>query len=130
MQEPLAPIEHGFTHFRLTLHPQRGRGAPLARARRGAGQAWLLPRRRARRRAAGADPAVAAREVAGTVGSARRHTERVRAGERRALPQRASGRHSRKVGRQQLHVIGVRAAERGQLLRRVVDPCLRRAAGG
>jgi adenine-specific DNA glycosylase len=43
VQEPLAPIEHGFTHYRLTLHPQ-----PVAVRRWPAraaapGQAWLLP---------------------------------------------------------------------------------------
>jgi len=41
--EALPPIEHGFTHFRLTLHPQRitARGWPL-RAE-AAGQVWLTP---------------------------------------------------------------------------------------
>ena len=79
VQEPLAPIEHGFTHYRLTLHPQ-----PVAVRRWPAraeapGQAWLLP-----------DDAIAAalpapirrllREVAGTVGSARRNGARARRG--------------------------------------------------
>jgi A/G-specific adenine glycosylase len=43
VREPLAPIEHGFTHYHLTLHPQ-----PVAVRRwpvraEAPGQAWLLP---------------------------------------------------------------------------------------
>jgi A/G-specific adenine glycosylase len=91
VQEALAPIEHGFTHYHLTLRPQ-----PVAVRRwiaraEAPGQAWLLP-----------DEAIAAalpapirrllRQVAGAVGSELGPGARAGRGENATL-QRPSRRH-------------------------------------
>jgi A/G-specific adenine glycosylase len=41
--EPLAPLEHGFTHFKLIIQPLLCRVEKLAPAAREAGQMWLSP---------------------------------------------------------------------------------------
>ena len=61
----LPPIEHGFTHFALTLHPQRIRVTNWPRARGSAAICMAHARRCAARGAAGADPQVAALVVVG-----------------------------------------------------------------
>ena len=43
MQDALPPVEHAFTHFRLTLHPQRVAVRWWPARLEAPGQAWLLP---------------------------------------------------------------------------------------
>ena len=57
--DELAPIEHGFTHFQLTMHPQRVAVRTWPPRAEAPGLAVAHARRCARRRAAGADPEAA-----------------------------------------------------------------------
>ena len=58
--DELDPIEHGFTHYQLTIHPQRVAVRQWPRARGSAGTPLAHARRCARGRAARADQEAAA----------------------------------------------------------------------
>ena len=43
VRDALPPIEHGFTHFALTMHPQRLRASQWPHSAQEQGTAWLTP---------------------------------------------------------------------------------------
>ena len=73
----LDPVEHGFTHFRLTLRPWHAQVESLTPQANAPGRVWLVAQRCGRCGGAGADPETAAGVERGPVRQ-RRSTRRTR----------------------------------------------------